>query len=269
MTLDASRSCLGLATSVGSATRQIVDARVFLTVAAPPALPGSSVSNGSPAPPCDAITGLFRSARRRRYVPGDGPDEADQFTGNRSSDDIGRLAGAGELATARAQPQLRFPGDFADRLGLLVLPEHQLAADPGREAVGLGRLDQQPAGRAVAGLGEAAAFDARTARMLGWHQPEIGHQLARIGKAREVAQFGNQRRRIDRGHAAHRLQRRHDRGKRPVRQRRLDLRHQPIAPSLGGFDRRDVVLKHDMMHRLLELKTGQPGRCSLVQAGRP
>ena len=39
-------------------------------------------------------------------------------------------------------------------------------------------------------LGEAAAFDAGTARMLGWHQPEIGHQLARIGKAREVAQFG-------------------------------------------------------------------------------
>ena len=27
-----------------------------------------------------------------------------------------------------------------------------------------------------------ASFDVRTARMLGWHQPEIGHQLARIGK---------------------------------------------------------------------------------------
>jgi len=43
MTADASRSCLGLATSVGSAIRQIVDARVLLTAAVPPALPGSSM----------------------------------------------------------------------------------------------------------------------------------------------------------------------------------------------------------------------------------
>jgi hypothetical protein len=70
--------------------------------------------------------------------------------------------------------------------------------------------------------------------MLGWHQPEIGHQLARIGKAREVAQFGDQRCRIDQGHTAHRLQGCHDRGQRPVRQHRLDLRRQPIAPRLGG-----------------------------------
>ncbi len=41
MTVDASRSCLGLATSVGSAIRQIVVARVLLTAAVPPALPGS------------------------------------------------------------------------------------------------------------------------------------------------------------------------------------------------------------------------------------
>src|SRR5215510_12736089 len=38
MTVDASRSCLGLATSVGSAIRQIVDARVLLAAAAPPSL---------------------------------------------------------------------------------------------------------------------------------------------------------------------------------------------------------------------------------------
>src|SRR6516164_8092812 len=69
MTVDASRSCLGLATSVGSATRQIVDTRVLLTAAVPPALPGSSMSRGSLAPPLDAITRLFRSARRRRHAP--------------------------------------------------------------------------------------------------------------------------------------------------------------------------------------------------------
>src|SRR5215813_11661459 len=143
MTVDASRSCLGLATCVGSSTRQIVVARVLLTAAAPPALPGSSVLGGSLAPPCSPITGLLRSARRRRHAPGDGPDEARQLTGDRRRDDIGRFAAAGALAIAGAQPQLRVPGDLADRPGLLFLSELQLAADPGWEAVGPGRLDQQ------------------------------------------------------------------------------------------------------------------------------
>src|SRR5580704_2677450 len=107
MTVDASRSCLGLGTCVGSAIRQIVDARVLLTATGPPALSGKSVSDASLAPPWEAIT----------------------------------------------------PG----------------------------RLDQQPAGGAVASLGEAATFDAGTTGMFGRHQPEIGHQLARIGEAREVA----------------------------------------------------------------------------------
>src|SRR6516165_912711 len=182
MTVDASRSCLGLGTCVGSSTRQIVVTRVLLTAAAPPALPAAACRMVRWRFPCSAITGLLRSACRQRHVLGDGPDEARQLTGDRGRDDIGRLAAAGELAVARAQSQLRFPGDFADRPGLLLLPEPQLTADPGWEAIGPRRLDQQPAGRAIAGLGEAAAFDAGTARMLRWHQPEIGHELARIGK---------------------------------------------------------------------------------------
>jgi len=47
-----------------------------------------------------------------------GPDKARQFAGDRGGDDIGRLAGAGEPAIARAQPGLRLPGDLADRLRL-------------------------------------------------------------------------------------------------------------------------------------------------------
>src|SRR6266478_9143337 len=90
MTGDASRSCLGLEACVGSATRQIVVSRVLLTAAAPPALPGSSVFGGSLAPPSDAITRLFRSPRRRRHAPGDGPDEAGQLAGDRGRDDVGR-----------------------------------------------------------------------------------------------------------------------------------------------------------------------------------
>src|SRR5271157_6256996 len=186
MTVDASRSCLGLGTCVEPMARQIVDTRVLLTAAAPPALPGSSVSAGSMAPPLDAITRSPGSARRQWHAAGDGPDEAREFAGDRGGDNIGRLAGAGELAIARAQPHLSLPGNIADCLWQLFLPEQQLAADPSREAITPGRLDQQSTGRAVAGFGEAAAFDAGPARMLRRHQTEIGHQLARIGETREV-----------------------------------------------------------------------------------
>jgi hypothetical protein len=156
MTVDASRSRLGLGTCVGSATRQIVDARVLLTATAPPALPGSSVSEALLAPPVDAITSFPRSASPHRHLPGNGPDEARQLAGDRSGDDISRLAGPREPAIARTQPHLPLPGDIADRLGLVLLSQQQLAAYPGREAVAPGGLDQQPAGRAVAGLGETA-----------------------------------------------------------------------------------------------------------------
>src|SRR5277367_4783954 len=126
MTVDASRSCLGLATSVGSAIRQIVVARVLLTATAPPAVPGSSVSDGSPAPPSMVIKQLLRLACRYYDLAGDGPDEAHQFAGDRGGDDSGRLAGARELAIAGAESGLGLPGDVADWLGLFLLPQQQL-----------------------------------------------------------------------------------------------------------------------------------------------
>src|ERR1700747_1953530 len=98
MTGDASRSCLGLVTSSGPMARQIVDARVLLTAAAPPALPSSSLSAGSMAPPLDAIICLLPSVRRPPHAAGDRPDEAGQFASDRGSHDIGRLAGANQLA---------------------------------------------------------------------------------------------------------------------------------------------------------------------------
>jgi hypothetical protein len=78
--------------------------------------------------------------------------------------------------------------------------------------------------------------------MLRW-QPEIGHQLTWIGKTREVAQFGDQRCGIDQGHAAHRLQRRHDRRQRPIGQHRFDLCGQRIASGLSGLGCLNVILE--------------------------
>src|SRR5215472_7772344 len=98
MTGGSSRSCLGLATCVGSVIRQIVCARVLLTAAAPPALPGGSMSNGSLAPALRVIIRFPGSARWYRHLPGDRPDKARQLASDCRGDDIGRLAGAGEPA---------------------------------------------------------------------------------------------------------------------------------------------------------------------------
>src|SRR6201982_4276965 len=132
MTVDTSRSCPGLGTCVGWAIRQIVQARVLLTATVPPALPGSPMLGGSLAPPLAAIIGLVRSVCRHRHLPGDGPHEASEFAGDRGGDDVGRLAGAGKPAIARAQPQLRLPRDLADRLWLLPLSEQPPRACAGR-----------------------------------------------------------------------------------------------------------------------------------------
>src|ERR1700746_1054803 len=159
MTVDASRSCLGLGTCVGSAvTRQIVHARVLLTATVPPALPGSRMSDCSLGTPLDGIRPVLRSARGHRDAAGDGPNEARQFPSDRSGDDVGRLSGSSEPAIAGAQSHLPLPRDIADQLGLVLLAQQQFATDPCREAITPGGLDQQPAGGAVAGLGDASAF---------------------------------------------------------------------------------------------------------------
>ena len=94
MTVDASRSWLGLVACVGVVIRQIVDGRVLLTATVPPALPGGRLLGGSLAPPLDGATfspvSLASLSHGERW-----PHETRQFAGDRSGDDSGRLAGPG------------------------------------------------------------------------------------------------------------------------------------------------------------------------------
>ena len=121
------------------------------------------------------------------------------------------------------------------RLGQALLAQQLLAADPCgmecresrhrtrvlivAEQVAPGGLDKHAPCRAVASLCYTALAP-RAAAVLGRHQTEIGHELAWIDEARDVAEFGNQRCRNHQRHATQRLQRlqrvRH-RGERPVR----------------------------------------------------
>src|SRR5712672_3169411 len=101
--------------------RQIVDARVLLTATVPPTLPGSRMLGGSLAPPLAALM-VFSDQPVGTSPAGRWPRRSPTVAGDRGGDDVGRLAGAGEPAIARAQPQLPLTGDVSEQLGLGVLP---------------------------------------------------------------------------------------------------------------------------------------------------
>jgi hypothetical protein len=86
----------------------------------------------------------------------------------------------------------------------------------------------------------------------------IRHELARIGEAGNVAEFGDHRRRGDQRHPAQRLQCAHHRGQRPIRQRRLDMSFHTVASRRRRLDRGNAVFHHDVIRGLLESQSGHP-----------
>jgi hypothetical protein len=91
-----------------------------------------------------------------------------------------------------------------------------------------------------------------SARVFRRHQTEIGHELSRIRETGYVAQFGDQRRGGHQRQAAQGLQRTRDRCQRSVRQHRLELGFQPVAPRRGSFDGGNAVLQDDVVNGLYE-----------------
>ena len=125
-------------------------------------------------------------------------------------DDLG-LACRREPTIAGTEPDLRFPGDVADNLWKSLEPVVQLAADAGLHSIGPSPFDQDTPCKRVACLGDAAAADCCPARMLGRRQTKVGHHLARIVEADEIAHFGDDGDSRHEGHAAHCLKRLNDR----------------------------------------------------------
>ena len=143
------------------------------------------------------VVGLYvsrSSVRRPWQLAGDSPDEPGQFTSDRGCHGGGRLSGSAELSVPAAQPHLGFPGGVTDRFGQCFLPEQLFAADPRGEPVAPGRLDQDTAGFAIAGLGDAAAADAGATGMFTGHETDIGHELAGVVETGEIADLGQARR---------------------------------------------------------------------------
>src|SRR5277367_5519533 len=183
--------------------RLVVDTRVFLAVTAPPAL----LSFGwmyywrwTSLPESDVD--LSASSGGDLHEFGDRPHKPRQLAGDRGRDDGRRLSRPGEFTISPTQSFLRLPCGVADRLGQALLPQQLLPADARREPITPGSLDQHSARRAVSSFRDATLAARGSAGVLGRNQAKIGHELAGIVEAGDVAKFCNQCRRRDQSHSA-------------------------------------------------------------------
>src|SRR6202020_1755110 len=151
-------------------------------------------------------------------------------------DDLG-LACRREPAIAGTEPDLRFPGDVADDLWKSLEPVVQLTADAGLHSIGPSPFDQDTPCKRVTSLGDAAAADCCPARMLGRRQTKVGHHLARIVEADEIAHLGNDGDSRHEGHATHGLKRLNDRRHGPSWNQILDLLRQAGDALFGVMHR--------------------------------
>src|SRR5713101_4429837 len=115
-----------------------------------------------------------------------GPEEADEFAGDRRHGDGRAFAVPDEIAITPVQALLRTPG-LADNLpGLPLTPRGQRVADSGPVAIVPGGLDEGAAHVRVASLGQRSPTLRVAREILTGHQPEIGHELPRTLEPLEV-----------------------------------------------------------------------------------
>lgn len=104
---------------------------------------------------------------------GDGPQEAEHFTGKRRRNLSLVFAASRQRGIAPVQPLLRLPGDasdfFAERQRSL--PSQQAAVYRRPILVGPGRLHQHPAQMGVAGFSDRAALGRVVTGMFTRHRP--------------------------------------------------------------------------------------------------
>jgi hypothetical protein len=169
------------------------------------------------------------------------------------------FAGGAEPAIAGAQPDLRLPGDVADRLRQALEPASQGLANAGRKAIAPGGFDQDPPGATVASEGEAGASHHVTGRPLARDQAEKRHQLPRIVETAQIADLGGDGHRHQKRSAAHGLISFHDRRHRPVRHDRDKLLLQPPQP------RHCFLYRLDCCAGCAKLWPASQRRCARVQ----
>ena len=94
--------------------------------------------------------------------------------------------------------------------------------------------------------------------MLGWHQAQPSHELARVGEPGEVAHLGHQRRRDDQLDALQGLQSRDDRRKRPGRDQLGELLLELSLPALCLVEAIEVALQGKLLRGMREPPVREP-----------
>ena len=120
-----------------------------------------------------------------------GPEEADELAGDGGGGHLPGLPGR-ESVKDFVEPVLTLPGVGDDRGVLALLPPFERSADGGPPSVTPGGLDEHVSATGVAGLGDGALPPAVAGGVLAGHQAEVGHELAGILEAAEVAELGGQ-----------------------------------------------------------------------------
>jgi|SRR5580704_3151 hypothetical protein len=194
----------------------------------------------------------------RLYASTYRPDKPNEFAGDRCDHDWWCLSPGEHSAIPGAEANLRLPGDGADFGRSSFLPALHGLSDFRRHAVSPSRLDDQFARDDAAGFGDARRPSCFAAGALSGDQAEVGHELARIIKALEVADFGDHAGRHGERDAAEGLQRFDDRSERPVRQEGLDLLLD-LQLSLDGLIHGvEMGLESDLLRRMVEGLVAKP-----------
>ena len=101
------------------------------------------------------------------YFSGDGPHKGAQLASGGADNGLVLFASGDHFPEAATQSYLGLPGDVTNHLWQSFLPLQQDLADPGREPIGLGGLDQDFSDVAIAGLGYSSGSPGAAAGMLG------------------------------------------------------------------------------------------------------
>src|SRR4029453_139647 len=91
-----------------------------------------------------------------RKLFGHGPHESHELTGNSYGDDVRMFASCHQLAVAFAQPDLGFPADVLNPLGLFFEAQLQMSADLRGIAVGPGAFHERSSGMRIPSFGDRA-----------------------------------------------------------------------------------------------------------------
>ena len=207
------------------------------------------------------------STRCQRRGAGDRPDKAGELACDGDTDFVDVNAAALQMSKASAQTDLGLPGMATDGFGLALLTVTEELAQSRRIAVLPRRFGEKAARMGIAGLGDATAAHGVAAGVLGGHQSEVAHQMPRMGKALDVADFRDQANGADGVDTAQRAQGRHDRCKAPSATGLYQCLIQAAQAFVGSLRRQDIFGERQLIASVFERLIGQPVRVGLVPGG--